>query len=225
MKIFQTLVYTVLIAMSSTTFAMGGGGNNATSNSSSNGTAIQGQSLANSPTTNLSNVDARVYNSTVKASDLGKMVPNVMAPSLTTTLTETCMGSTSFGGSGSGFGFSFGTTWRDSACVRRLDSRQLAAFNDMGTAREIMCASTIVREAAKRAGRPCVADGGLPAYQLAQPQQQVQAPHGITNREPTDQEVAAIMALQPDQDKTTNAVNALDPSLGPMYRVETPVVD
>jgi len=223
MKIFQTLVYTVLIAMSSTTFAMGGGAARtnatATSNASTKSASLslqqQGQSYS----------DARVYNSTVKASDLGKMVPNVMAPSLTTTLTETCMGSTSFGGSGSGFGFSFGTTWRDSACVRRLDSRQLAAFNDMGTAREIMCASTIVREAAKRAGRPCVADGGLPAYQLAQPQQQVQAPHGITNREPTDQEVAAIMALQPDQDKTTNAVNALDPSLGPMYRVETPVVD
>lgn len=88
------------------------------------------------------------------------MVPNVVAPNLATTLTETCMGSTSFGASGSGFGFSFGTTWRDGACVRRLDARQLSAFGDLSTARELMCDSEKVREAAKRAGRACVADGG-----------------------------------------------------------------
>ena len=132
------------------------------------------------------------------------MVPNVMAPSLTTTLTETCMGSTSFGGSGSGFGFSFGTTWRDSACVRRLDARQLAAFQDMGTAREIMCASSIVREAAKRAGRPCVEDGGLPAYQLATPP----APIDNTTSSVTLEEAAAVKRV--------------DEAKGPLYRVEDP---
>ena len=42
-------------------------------------------------------------------------VPDVSAPGLTTTLTETCMGSTSAGGAVVGFGFSFGTTWRDSS--------------------------------------------------------------------------------------------------------------
>lgn len=72
------------------------------------------------------------------------------------------MGSSSVGASGAGFGFSFGTTWRDSACVRRLDARQMSAFGDISTAREMMCDSELVRQAAKRAGKPCVEDGGQP---------------------------------------------------------------
>lgn len=95
-----------------------------------------------------------------QASDISNMVPNVSAPNLATTLTETCMGSSSVGASGAGFGFSFGSTWRDSACVRRLDARQLSAFGDVVTAREVMCDSELVRAAAVRAGRACVADGG-----------------------------------------------------------------
>lgn len=100
--------------------------------------------------------------SNVQGTDMSSMVPTTIAPNLATTLTETCMGSTSAGASGAGFGFSFGTTWRDSACVRRLDARQLSAFGDISTAREMMCDSELVREAAVRAGRPCVADGGAP---------------------------------------------------------------
>jgi hypothetical protein len=90
-----------------------------------------------------------------------KAVPNVTAPGLTTTLTETCMGSTSAGAGWVGFGFSFGTTWRDSACVRRLDARQLAAIGYNLGAKELMCDSDAVREALKRAGKPCFVD--LPA--------------------------------------------------------------
>ena len=87
-----------------------------------------------------------------------KSVPDVSAPGLTTTLTETCMGSTSAGGAVVGFGFSFGTTWRDSACVRRLDARQV---NDLGYqlgAKELMCDSPAVRKAMVRANTPCFAD-------------------------------------------------------------------
>jgi len=200
MKTFRNIIFIVLASFSATTLAMGGNNANANANSNSgaNSNQQQGQAI----------VDARVSNSTVKASDLGKMVPNVMAPSLTTTLTETCMGSTSFGGSGSGFGFSFGTTWRDSACVRRLDARQLAAFNDMGTAREIMCASSIVREAAKRSGRPCVEDGELPAYQLAQP-----APVAAV----TVEEAAAVKVV----DETAKSNQLVDDG-SPVFRAETP---
>lgn len=103
-----------------------------------------------------------VYTVHSTGSDLSNMVPNATAPNLATTLTETCMGSSSAGASGAGFGFSIGTTWRDSACVRRLDARQLSAFGDLATAREMMCDSDKVREAAARAGKPCVADGGVP---------------------------------------------------------------
>jgi hypothetical protein len=107
--------------------------------------------------------------------DLSNAVPNVSAPGLSTTLTETCMGSSSGGVAGAGFGFSFGTTWRDTACVRRLDSRQIGAYGQYAIAFEMMCDSQLVREAAVRAGRPCVADGGkplgtpvLPADQIVQ---------------------------------------------------------
>jgi len=85
-------------------------------------------------------------------------VPNVSAPGLTTTLTETCMGSTSAGAGWVGFGFSFGTTWRDSACVRRLDARQLSAIGYNLGAKELMCDSDAVRQALKRAGKPCFVD-------------------------------------------------------------------
>jgi hypothetical protein len=87
-----------------------------------------------------------------------KAAPSVMAPGLTTTLTETCMGSTSTGISGMGFGVSFGTTWRDSACVRRLDAREIRSFGDADVAKEIMCDSENVRKAYARANKPCAAD-------------------------------------------------------------------
>lgn len=85
-------------------------------------------------------------------------VPDVVAPALTTTLTETCMGSTSVGGAGVGFGVSFGTTWRDTACVRRLDARQLLALGHSDAATELMCDSEAVQGAFRRVGRPCAAE-------------------------------------------------------------------
>lgn len=85
-------------------------------------------------------------------------VPAVSAPALTTTLTETCMGSSSMGASMVGFGFSFGTTWRDSACVRRLDAREVNSLGYKLAAKELMCESDQVREAFKRAGKPCFVD-------------------------------------------------------------------
>lgn len=87
-----------------------------------------------------------------------RSVPAVSAPALTTTLTETCMGSSSMGASMVGFGFSFGTTWRDSACVRRLDAREVNSLGYKLAAKELMCESDQVREAFKRAGKPCFVD-------------------------------------------------------------------
>jgi len=141
----------------------------ATASQNQNATASSGSSSGNAFNQRFDSHDS------VRGSDLSSAVPNAIAPNLATTLTETCMGSTSFGASGSGFGFSFGTTWRDSACVRRLDARQLSAFGDLPTAREMMCDSDKVREAAKRAGRPCVADGGQPwgIPVAAAPQEQI----------------------------------------------------
>jgi hypothetical protein len=113
-------------------------------------------------------------NTYAPAADLSRAVGMATAPALTTTLTETCMGSTSVGGGFSGGSFSFGTTWRDSACVRRLDAREIRTFGDVQAAKEIMCDSDQVREAFKRVGRPCAADGGI--YTVSAPVAEVAAP-------------------------------------------------
>jgi hypothetical protein len=93
-------------------------------------------------------------------SDLGRGVPAVVAPALTTTLSETCMGSTSLGASGAGFGFSVGSTWRDEACIRRLDARELRSMGRGGDAetqaifalasKERMCEDEQIRAAFER---------------------------------------------------------------------------
>jgi hypothetical protein len=126
--------------------------------------------------------------SVVQATDLSNAVGIATAPALTTTLTETCMGSTSAGAGFAGGSFSFGTTWRDSSCTRRLDARQMSAFGDVAVAREMMCDSELVREAAVRAGRPCVADGGKPwGVPVALVQQQVV---------PSEETAAAVVTEQ-----------------------------
>ena len=168
-----------------------------TSLSRSNSAALSGNSAitGNSPTaTNQSGLAGSQNSGNVvnQASDLSQMVPNVSAPNLATTLTETCMGSTSGGASAAGWGFSFGTTWRDSACVRRLDARQMSAFNDISTAREMMCDSELVREAAKRVGKPCMEDGGVPFGQVA-PLASRDMPAPVIQQAPSEEAAAAVV--------------------------------
>ncbi len=95
-----------------------------------------------------------------EAPDIKRNNPGIVAPSLTTTLSETCMGSTSMGFSGAGFGLTFGSTWRDEACVRRLDSREIRSFGaglpaEQGilfhlAAKERMCEDDKIRAAFAR---------------------------------------------------------------------------
>ncbi|MHB0865313.1 MAG: hypothetical protein ACYC1Y_00155 [Minisyncoccota bacterium] len=87
-----------------------------------------------------------------------RSAPPVVAPALTTTLTETCMGSSSVGASGVGFGVSFGSTWTDHDCQNRLDARQLVAMGYRDAARVVMCSNPVVREAFKATGNPCPGD-------------------------------------------------------------------
>jgi len=151
MKLFTTTLATLIFTVFATAASAN---NNSSSTSASGATSLQGQQSSN---------DNRQYdNSNVRGSDLSRMVPSVMAPALTTTLTETCMGSTSVGVGWSGAGFSFGTTWRDSACVRRLDARQISSIhpNFAIAAKELMCDSDAVFEAFKRAGLPCAPRDG-----------------------------------------------------------------
>ena len=84
-----------------------------------------------------------------------KMAPAITAPNMTTTLTETCMGSSTVGGAGVGFGVSLGTTWTDVDCVRRLNAREIASFGDKEAAKELLCINPDVAAAYAAAGRPC----------------------------------------------------------------------
>lgn len=119
----------------------------------------------NIPVTANTGVDARNQSvSTSTGSDLSRQVGMAVAPSLTTTFSETCMGSTSMGAGFAGGSLSLGTTWEDIACIRRLDSREIKAMGDTQAAKELLCNNEEVRQAFKRVGRPCVIDGGTYAH-------------------------------------------------------------
>ena len=92
--------------------------------------------------------------------DMSKMVGFANAPALTTTFSETCMGSTSAGAGFAGGAVSVGSTWEDEACIRRLDAREVKSMGDAEAAKDIMCGSDKVRAAFLRVGRPCKIDGG-----------------------------------------------------------------
>ncbi|MDB5765886.1 MAG: hypothetical protein JWQ61_700 [Collimonas fungivorans] len=94
-----------------------------------------------------------------------KTVPNIVAPSLTTTLSDTCMGSASFGLSFTGFGATGGTTMVDQACVRRLDSREFRAMGLNDVALALLCQSEANRKAVESTGRSCpgMERAGVPA--------------------------------------------------------------
>jgi len=119
----------------------------------------------NVPVTANTGVDAR-NQSTNNGSDLSRSVGMAVAPALTTTFSETCMGSTSAGAGFAGGAVSVGSTWEDEACIRRLDAREIKSLGDAEAAKELLCGSKEVREAFKRVGRPCAIDGGVYAVTL-----------------------------------------------------------
>lgn len=119
------------------------------------------------PVTSTTGVDARNQSSSVnQGSDLSRGVGMAVAPSLTTTFSETCMGSTSAGAGFAGGAVSVGSTWEDEACIRRLDAREIKSLGDAEAAKELLCGSDEVRAAFKRVGRPCAIDGGTYATTL-----------------------------------------------------------
>jgi hypothetical protein len=65
--------------------------------------------------------------------------PSVFSPGLAAAGTESCLGSTSVGGSGAGVGFMFGTTVTDKGCNLRLFSRTLFALGHKRAATQILC--------------------------------------------------------------------------------------
>jgi len=81
--------------------------------------------------------------------------PDVSVPGLTTTLTGTCMGSSSVGAGGLGAGVAIGTTWRDESCVHRLNSERMEALGAKEIAFNIMCLEEDVYWGARGTDLPC----------------------------------------------------------------------
>jgi hypothetical protein len=84
-----------------------------------------------------------------------KTNPAIQAPGLTTTLSDTCMGSVSVGVSVPGFGATGGTTLVDQACVRRLDAREFRAMGLTDVALALLCQSDANRRAVEATGHLC----------------------------------------------------------------------
>jgi hypothetical protein len=135
----------------------GGGASDAHSNATG-GTATGGTSsaTANPNASNQGNAQNITFNSTAPSKQTLKTTPTVYAPALTTTLTETCMGSTSGGISVLGVGGTLGTTWNDTQCVRRLNAREMAqTLGDRDAARALLCQDKDVAAAYAAVGQSC----------------------------------------------------------------------
>lgn len=116
----------------------------------------------NIPVTTNNTTDARnMSTSNSNGSDLSNSVGMAVAPGLNSTLSETCLGSTSIGVGFAGGAVSGGTTHVDEDCVRRLNAREIKSYGDVEVSKEIMCGNEEVRAAFKRVGRPCAVDGGV----------------------------------------------------------------
>lgn len=153
---------------------------NSTSGSNSNATTSSSSSNQSSNQSTQGNSQTINNNSVYPANQTIKTAPAVVAPALTTTLTETCMGSSSLGVSVLGFGASGGTTWQDHHCVRRLNARELAqTIGDRDAARELMCSDEEVFKVYNALGRPCRLrpDGSAnPAYVAPPPPSMAYSP-------------------------------------------------
>lgn len=79
----------------------------------------------------------------------------------------TCMGSSSAGAQGVGFGLSIGSTWTDSSCDMRYDAEALRAAGLPGAAQARLCQKPEIAKAMEAAGTPC--PGAKKAAAVTQP--------------------------------------------------------
>lgn len=70
---------------------------------------------------------------------------------------DSCMGSSSGGAQGPGFGLSIGTTWVDSNCIRLKNAKMMDGLGYRNVAIAMMCADATVAAAMRATGRVCPA--------------------------------------------------------------------
>lgn len=135
-------------------------------NSQSAGNGIVGQTIQTGVQVNLPSApaDMRAEMKTdvnVSGTQVLKNVPSMGAPGLTTSMSETCMGSVSGSVAIAGVGIGGGKTYTDYDCVNRLNAREIINQRQPGAqaiAKEILCSNEVVRMASKKAGYPCMDD-------------------------------------------------------------------
>jgi hypothetical protein len=141
-------------------------GSNSSANSGSvSGSISQGGSSGATATNGAANAgNAQSVTFNTSSPERLKTVPQVYAPALSTTLTETCMGSTSGGISVMGFGGTLGSTWNDTQCVRRLNAREMAqTLGDREAARALLCQDKDVAAAYLAVSQSCTQAWSPPA--------------------------------------------------------------
>ncbi|MNJ99240.1 hypothetical protein D3C87_170150 [compost metagenome] len=204
---------------SSATGGAGGAGGSATGGSATGGSATGGSASGGASNVNVSvnsgtgsggaspfaaplgdvGAPGSSANNTKATVDYGgsytvKNVPGVLAPSLTTTLSDTCMGSASIGLSAVGFGVTGGMTMVDEACVRRLDSREFRAMGMNDVALALLCQSDANRKAIEATGRSCPS---VPKPEAASPVQTYSVSMQGSAEQYTDPVVRKRMGLEP----------------------------
>lgn len=130
----DTRVNSALVGGNTASFADGGkasaasvGGNNAASTGAAN--------AGNSQNINISSPGTVEY----KGSYTVRSAPGVVTPQVYPT--APCMGSSAVGGSGVGFGFSVGTSWKDDECGIRETARSFVALGLTVDAIKVLCTS------------------------------------------------------------------------------------
>lgn len=100
------------------------------------------------------NITGNVGGATLNHRDR-RQAPAAIAPGLAAAGIEACLGSVSVGGSGAGFGFSFGTTKLDQGCNIRLYARTLQAMGYRRAATQMLCYDADVAGALATEGIRC----------------------------------------------------------------------
>lgn len=96
-----------------------------------------------------------------------QQAPAIVAPGLAAAGIESCLGSTSVGGAGPGFGVTIGSTTTDRGCNLRLYSRTLYALGHRVAATQILCNDPDVAQALLAEGVQCRVGVGAEVQQAA----------------------------------------------------------
>ena len=150
------LVAALLILVGSVSIAVAQA-NNGTGNGNGNKGTGNGNGNGNGNANGNNNGNGNSSSATI-SNRYPQNTPSVFAPGLNAASIESCMGSTSMGGSIAGFGISFGSTTEDRGCQLRLYSRTLYALGHRRAATQILCNDPQVMQALAFQGISCQAD-------------------------------------------------------------------